>query len=84
MRIELNGKFYRMRRGRLVKIPAVWLNNVTTPATIRRRFSKMTGKLAKLLKHGGYRLSLHQREAALDDKLALLELAGSEDARHVH
>ena len=38
---------YRMRRGRLVKIPDKWVGNFTTPQTIRKRDSKLTNKLSR-------------------------------------
>ena len=41
-RIEIDGKFYRMRRGRLVEIPEEWVGRVTHPQTIRKRKSKGT------------------------------------------
>ena len=43
-RIEKDGKFYRMRRGKLVEIPEEWVGKVTTPQTIAKRPSKMTNK----------------------------------------
>lgn len=46
-RIEIDGVFYRMRRGKLVPIPAEWLGKVTTPQTIRKRPSKQIGKLKR-------------------------------------
>lgn len=49
-RIEKDGKFYRMRRGELVEIPKEWVGKVTTPATIRKRPSKMTRKLRRATK----------------------------------
>lgn len=45
MRKEIDGKFYRKRRGVWVEIPREWLNNVTTPCTIRQR--KRAAKLKK-------------------------------------
>jgi len=39
-RIEIDGKFFRLRKGRLVEIPAQWLGQVTYPQTIRKRASK--------------------------------------------
>jgi hypothetical protein len=39
-RIEVNGKAYRMRRGKLVEIPEEWVGKVTHPQTIRKRPSK--------------------------------------------
>lgn len=47
MRVEIDGKFYRLRRGRLVPIPAKWVNKVTTPATIRQRPSKLSRKVRR-------------------------------------
>ena len=39
-RIELDGKFYRMRRGELVRIPDEWVGNTVHPQSIRKRPSK--------------------------------------------
>lgn len=39
-RIDINGKAYRKRRGRLVEIPEEWVGKVTHPQTIRKRPSK--------------------------------------------
>jgi len=39
-RIEMDGKFYRMRRGILIEIPELWVGKVTHPQTIRKRPSK--------------------------------------------
>lgn len=36
-RVFLNGKYYRMRRGKLVEIPAEWVGKITTRQTINRR-----------------------------------------------
>lgn len=44
-RIEIDGKFYRMRRGKLVEIPVKWLGNITTAKTIRQR--KLAAKAYK-------------------------------------
>lgn len=46
-RIERDGKFYRMRRGRLVEIPEEWVGETTHPQTIRKRPSKMIHKRRK-------------------------------------
>jgi hypothetical protein len=43
-RIEIEGLFFRYRRGRLVEIPPEWVGKVTDPATIRQRKSKMIHK----------------------------------------
>lgn len=43
-RIEINGKFYRGRRGKLVEIPAEWVGRTTHPQNIRNRTSKLTNK----------------------------------------
>lgn len=43
----IDGDRYRTRRGKLVKIPDEWVGKFTTPATIRRRDSKLTNKLAR-------------------------------------
>lgn len=39
-RIEIDGKFYRLRRGVLVQIPDEWVGKTTHPQTIRKRKSK--------------------------------------------
>lgn len=36
-RIEIDGKYYRIRRGVLVLIPDKWLNKVTYKQTINKR-----------------------------------------------
>lgn len=47
-RVEVDGKFYRMRRGKLVEIPEEWVGNVTHPQSMRKRDSKNpSGKKAK-------------------------------------
>jgi hypothetical protein len=46
-RIEIDEKFYRLRRGDLVEIPQQWLNVVPTKGTINNRPSKLTNKLAR-------------------------------------
>ena len=43
-RIEIDGKFYRMRRGELVLIPDQWIGNTTHPQKIRKRQSKQHQK----------------------------------------
>lgn len=50
-RIEVDGKFYRMRRGQLVEIPEEWVGQVTHPQTARKRSSHIpSGKKAKEIK----------------------------------
>ncbi len=44
MRIEIDGQFYRERRGKLVLIPAKWLNQVPTSRTMRNRASNLINK----------------------------------------
>lgn len=46
-RIELDGKFWRRRRGRLVEIPEEWVGKVTDRQTIRKRKSKRIHKLRR-------------------------------------
>jgi hypothetical protein len=46
-RIEIDGKFYRERRGKLVEIPQEWVGNVTHPQIIRNRPSKEINKLKR-------------------------------------
>lgn len=46
-RIEVDGKFSRMRRGELVEIPLTWVGKVTNPQTIRKRKSKLIRELRR-------------------------------------
>ena len=41
-RIEINGKFYRKRDGKLVEIPTEWVGKTLHPQTKRKRQSKQT------------------------------------------
>ena len=43
-RIEIDGKYYRIRRGVLVEIPPQWVGKVPYPQTIRKCKSKKDGK----------------------------------------
>lgn len=52
-RIQLDGKFYRERRGKLVEIPADWVGNVTHPQNVRQRPSKLIGKVKRIVKDVG-------------------------------
>jgi len=36
-RIEIDGKFYRMRKGKLVQIPDEWVDKIPTKKTKRKR-----------------------------------------------
>jgi hypothetical protein len=49
-RIEIDGKFYRKRRGKLVEIPSKWVGREPTKQTIRKRPSKLTGKVKRIVK----------------------------------
>lgn len=44
-RIEIDGKFYRKRRGVLVEIPSEWVGRTVTSKVINRRQSKHIRKL---------------------------------------
>lgn len=44
-RIDIDGKAYRRRRGRLVEIPPQWAGRVTHSQTIHKRPSKLPRKL---------------------------------------
>lgn len=48
----VDGKPHRMRRGKLVEIPAEWVGKVTHRQTIRKRPSKAIHKRRKAIKHG--------------------------------
>jgi hypothetical protein len=50
-RIEINGEFFRERRGELVKIPAQWVGKTLHSQTKQKRLSKAeTSKLARASK----------------------------------
>lgn len=49
-RIEIDGTFYRKRRGKLVAIPAEWVGNVTHRQNVRQRESKLPGPLKRVVK----------------------------------
>lgn len=49
-RIEIDGKFYRERRGQLVEIPEQWVGRTLHPQTMRKRGSKTIHKLARDMK----------------------------------
>jgi hypothetical protein len=49
-RIDIEGKSYRMRRGKLVEIPAEWVGRQTTKKTIRQRLSKLAGPRKRAMK----------------------------------
>jgi hypothetical protein len=68
-RIEIDGKFYRMRRGKLVEIPLAWLGRMTTRKTIRQRPSKLIGKVKRVVKDiGGTNRYKDGRAMPLDDE----------------
>lgn len=43
----IDGKPFRMRRGKLVEIPSEWFGHVTSAKTIRNRSSKKCHKYRK-------------------------------------
>lgn len=43
-RVEVDGKFFRERRGKLVEIPAEWVGQTLHNQTKRKRPSKKTNK----------------------------------------
>ena len=53
-RIEIDGRFYRERRGKLVEIPAEWVGKITTEQTIRNRPSKLINKRKRDGWHGSH------------------------------
>jgi hypothetical protein len=50
-RIKIGEKYFRERRGKLVEIPTAWLGVVPTGATMRKRPSRLTHKIARAVKH---------------------------------
>jgi hypothetical protein len=72
-RIEKDGKFYRMRRGKLVEIPAEWVGEVVYPHTIRERPSKLIGKVAREVKYADNN-NCKDRSMEISGELAVEEL----------
>lgn len=72
-RVEKDGKFYRMRRGKLVEIPAEWVGQVVFPRTVRERASKQLGKVARDAKYADNR-NYKDRAIEIGGKLAVEEL----------
>jgi len=63
-RIDIDGRSYRMRRGKLVEIPAEWVGNVTHPQTMRKRPSQLINKR----KRDGWHGSLSKARASTEFK----------------
>lgn len=72
-RMEKDGKFYRMRRGKLVEIPAEWIGEVVYRQTVRERASKLTGKVAREVKYAENR-NYKDRSVEISGDLAAEEL----------
>ncbi|HEX8884781.1 MAG TPA: hypothetical protein VF797_09860 [Noviherbaspirillum sp.] len=72
-RIEKDGKFYRMRRGKLVEIPAEWVGQVVYPRTVRERASNRIGKVARESKYADNR-NYKDRAMEIGGELAVEEL----------
>jgi hypothetical protein len=72
-RIEKDGKFYRMRRGKLVERPVEWVGQVVYPQTVRERASSHTGKVAREAKYAGNR-NYKDRAMEIGGELAVEEL----------
>lgn len=72
-RIEKDGKFYRMRRGKLVEIPVEWVGQVVYSQTVRERASSRIGKLAREAKYAGNR-NYKDRTMEIGGELAVEEL----------
>lgn len=72
-RIEKDGRFYRLRRGKLVEIPVEWVGQVVYPRTIRERPSKRVGKVARESKYADNR-NYKDRAMEVGGELAVEEL----------
>jgi hypothetical protein len=60
-------KYYRYRRGELVEIPPEWVNKVPTPATIRRRSSRLVRKLKTKIKRVNFKGKSFAEYGFIDD-----------------
>lgn len=72
-RIEKDGKFYRVRRGKLVEIPAEWVGEVAYPQTLRELSSKLIGKVARETKYADNH-NRKDRSIEISGELAVEEL----------
>jgi hypothetical protein len=72
-RVEKDGKFYRMRRGKLVEIPAEWVGEVVHARTMRERRSKLVGKVARDVKYA-FNRNHKDRSAEISHELAAEEI----------
>lgn len=63
--IQQEDGFYRMRRGKLVKVPDEWVGKTTHKQTIRKRLSKKPPKIKKWAKQLFY---LRDRVARGDEE----------------
>jgi hypothetical protein len=72
-RIEKDGKFYRMRRGKLVEIPAEWVGEVVHAKTMRERRSNLVGKVARQGKYA-FNRNHKDRSVEISTELAAEEL----------
>lgn len=71
--IEKDGKFYRMRRGKLVEIPNEWVGKVPHGNTMRKRNSHLTRKAKMSARNWNYpgnknRAPRHDRKVPSDQK----------------
>ena len=66
-RIDIDGKSYRMRRGKLVEIPKEWVGRVVTTQKINKRPSKLTGKVKRVVKNAGHASYKDSKQAPLPD-----------------
>lgn len=63
-RLEVDGKYYRMRKGRLVEIPSEWVGNTLHPQTKRKR-RKGKNEVRNPLKDGTYPTRNYRRDKHL-------------------
>ncbi len=69
-RIEIEGKFYRMRRGELVQIPDEWIGETVYSSQKRHRLSHLKRKLAKstngytIMKYPSREVKQHKKNSA--------------------
>lgn len=68
--IEKDGKFYRMRRGKLVEIPPEWVGKTPDQRNINKRPSEQIHKLRKDTKLNTYNVRYKRKK----DKLEILEM----------
>lgn len=66
MKIERDGKVYRIRRGKMVEVPPEWVGKTVGAQTINKRPSKQLHKHRKDTKLGTYNVRHKRAEEVIE------------------